>query len=129
MGMFDNIKCEYSLSDPEMQDSLFQTKDLNNLLDNYTITEDGLLLYSKVKWQYVPEEERPYYGTKEWDENPLMRTCGCLKTTYLGEEFVNYTGDIIFYTINRENDSLISYRASFVEGKITEINRYNSLNL
>lgn len=44
MGMFDTIFCEYPLPEPGHQALGFQTKDLECLLDNYTITSDGRLI-------------------------------------------------------------------------------------
>ena len=44
MGMFDTIHCEYPLPDTRHQDLEFQTKDLECLLSNYTITCDGRLV-------------------------------------------------------------------------------------
>jgi hypothetical protein len=44
MGLFDTIYCQYPLPDARHQDLDFQTKDLECLLDTYTITPDGRLL-------------------------------------------------------------------------------------
>src|SRR5262249_43383330 len=44
MGLFDTVTCEYPLPDPSHQHSEFQTKDLECLLDHYTITRDGRLV-------------------------------------------------------------------------------------
>ncbi len=44
MGLFDNIKCEYPLPDPEVQDTTFQTKDLDCCLYYYTLTREGRLV-------------------------------------------------------------------------------------
>jgi hypothetical protein len=44
MGMFDTITCEYPLPVAEHQNLEFQTKDLESLLDHYTITRDGRLI-------------------------------------------------------------------------------------
>jgi len=44
MGLFDTIHCEYPLPDARHQDLEFQTKDLECLLSNYTITRDGRLV-------------------------------------------------------------------------------------
>jgi hypothetical protein len=43
MGMFDEIECFASLPDGWEPKSLFQTNDLNNLLEIYTISSDGIL--------------------------------------------------------------------------------------
>ena len=44
MGMFDTVHCDLPLPDPKHQDLEFQTKDLERLLDRYTITGDGRLV-------------------------------------------------------------------------------------
>lgn len=44
MGMFDTIRCEYLLPDPEHNALDFQTKSLDSCLNVYTITRDGRLL-------------------------------------------------------------------------------------
>jgi hypothetical protein len=44
MGLFDTIECQYPLPDPRLQGESFQTKDLDCLLESYTITADGRLL-------------------------------------------------------------------------------------
>ena len=44
MGLFDTIECDYPLPNPRHQDLEFQTKDLDCLLDRYSITRDGRLL-------------------------------------------------------------------------------------
>jgi hypothetical protein len=44
MGMFDTIYCEYPLPDARHQYLDFQTKNLECLLDTYTITVDGRLV-------------------------------------------------------------------------------------
>ena len=98
MGMYDNIKCNYTLPDEHMQEEGFQTKDLDNCLENYTITSSGTLVLHSVRYEEVPEEERHYYGTPEWDEKPLLRMAGCLRSIPTGEIEVCYDGPLTFYT-------------------------------
>lgn len=43
MGMFDRLRVERKLPFKEMQNCIFQTKDLDNALDNFVITKHGLL--------------------------------------------------------------------------------------
>jgi hypothetical protein len=47
MGLFDEVRSEYRLPDPDHQDLVFQTKDLENLLDRYVITKHGRLVRKK----------------------------------------------------------------------------------
>jgi hypothetical protein len=44
VGLFDTVRCEFPLPDPSHQELDFQTKDLDCLLEEYTITRDGRLI-------------------------------------------------------------------------------------
>lgn len=44
MGLFDTVYCEYPLPDAQHQSLEFQTKDLECVLETYTITRDGRLM-------------------------------------------------------------------------------------
>jgi hypothetical protein len=44
VGLFDRIRCEFPLPDPSHQELEYQTKDLDCLLEEYTITRDGRLV-------------------------------------------------------------------------------------
>ena len=48
MGMFDELRCEYELPDKEVQDEVFQTKSLDRLMDDYTITREGKLILHRA---------------------------------------------------------------------------------
>ncbi len=50
MGMFDYVKCEYPLPDPELQTEEFQTKDFDCVMDAYIITSEGRLLLQPSQW-------------------------------------------------------------------------------
>ena len=47
MGLFDEVRCEYRLPNPAHQGLVFQTKDLENMLDEYVITRRGRLVRTK----------------------------------------------------------------------------------
>lgn len=57
MGLFDTIHCEYPLPVPQHQELEFQTKDLECLLDEYTITRDGRLLRHARRGGRGPERD------------------------------------------------------------------------
>jgi hypothetical protein len=78
MGMFDELVCDYPLPDGfDASKIVFQTKDLDNLFDVYTIEADGALwLTQKSTWGHDKEDVA---------EAP---------------EFVPFSGDIIFYSSN-----------------------------
>jgi hypothetical protein len=90
MGMFDTIYCQYPLPNPRHQDLDFQTKDLENLLDTYTITREGRLIqHARSGWLERLEHD------VEW---PLH-------------------GDLRFYTsVKTEEPSWIEYVARFTHG-------------
>jgi hypothetical protein len=50
MGLFDEVRCEYPLTDPAHQDLVFQTKDLESMMDEYVITRRGRLVRKKTGW-------------------------------------------------------------------------------
>ncbi|MBA3601126.1 MAG: hypothetical protein H0W45_07760 [Acidobacteria bacterium] len=126
MGMFDYLKCEYTLPDSIAQNESFQTKSLDKVLGNYTITADGRLILHAVRYEFVPEEERPYYGKPEW-EKPFGKICGSLTNIPTGAVEIAYHGDIRFYTSigSRENDDYewVEYQARFTDGKLHWLKR------
>jgi hypothetical protein len=50
MGLFDTIDCDYPLPDARHQELAFQTKDLDRLLERYSITKDGRLIKHPRGW-------------------------------------------------------------------------------
>lgn len=115
MGMFDTLRIHASLPDPEYQDRTFQTKSLACDLSDYTITRDGWLVRREVQWEATPEEEMPYYGTKEWERGGLARFAGMLREQSAQDVILDdFHGDIFFYdTINAPEGALfaIDFRA------------------
>jgi len=127
MGMFDNIKCEYPLPDKPIGARNWQTKSFGDgmvggFMDNYTITPEGKLILHKCTYETVPEEERPYYGTPDWDKNLLMQICGSMKSTPLEDEDQEYHGVINIYT-NTSNNEWVEYDIKFTDGVVTEAKR------
>lgn len=125
MGMFDELRCEYPLLDRVVQDKWFQTKSFDCALDRYTITRDGRLILHQVRYEAVPEEEQTFYGTPEWEKNPLARVIGSLRSVPVGDVEVPFHGDVIFYTsIGGGSDrEWFEYRARFTEGRLQWIKR------
>jgi hypothetical protein len=127
MGMFDVVECEFPLPEFTLQEKTFQTKSLDCVMNRYTITRDGRLILHKVRYELVPEEEREYYGTPEWDESPLIRICGMLKSIPVGDVEIPYHGDITFYTStgSRKEGNLewYEYQARFTDGRVQWIRR------
>jgi len=125
MGMYDEIIVEYPLEGYEfLQDKMFQTKDFDNLMDMYKITQDGRLLIEDAEYEFVPEEERPYYGKEEWDKNPLFQLIGSLKRKTFGWKDLNYHGMFRFYTLyelGSDNRKWYEFEAKFTDGNLTEL--------
>lgn len=136
--MFDNITCKVPLPDGRpLKNSKgkywdFQTKDLECCLFEYIIEKDKTLYIKKYNSTDVPEEERPYYGKKEW-ATPFYQIVGSVKRTYKGKKKVYYTGKVDFYTNMRGdvmaegNEALagewIEYRAKFKNGILKTFRR------
>lgn len=128
MGMFDYIKCEYKLplSDElkelkiNWKDISFQTKDLENCLLDYKISQSGELIETIKKYEhsYYTEEDRKSGKVKPWDivkESRLISE----KT-----ESVNFHGKINFGEIldfSDEEDIWVDFEAYFIYGKLDKI--------
>lgn len=126
MGMYDEIIVEYPLEGYEfLQNKIFQTKDFDNLMDIYKITKEGRLLLEEVEYEPVPEEKRPYYGTEQWDKNPIFQIIGALKRNSLGWKDTNYHGIIRFYTLYKETDDKerrwYEFEAKFTDGNLEKL--------
>ncbi len=102
MGMFDTIRCEYPLPDCKFQERSFQTKSLERLLDEYTITKRGRLILHMHR----------HYQTKTKDVD------------------FEFHGDLRFYTSDgsRENGDFewVEYKVRFTEGQLQWIKRVKS---
>lgn len=120
MGMFDHVYVEYELPDPEVQFEVFQTKSLDPVMDSYTIDSFGRLIHHVTFWESVPEEKRPYYGTKEWDEYPIFRSFGSINTVHVCDRFMyDFSGEVRFYT--NINDYWYEYIAWFKNGLLSDL--------
>jgi hypothetical protein len=129
MGMYDDLKCEYPLPNKEVQNETFQTKDFECQMEEYLITREGKIIHHAVRYETVPEKERPYYGTPEWDEKPFVRSFGCIRTIPVGDVEIPFHGDITFYTylgdVNTDDYEWYEYEVRFTEGILTKIKRIN----
>lgn len=126
--MYDEITVEYPLPPSGyrvLPGHTFQTKDFDNLLDKYTITADGKLVLHRERWEEVPEKERPYYGTPEW-EGPFGKWIGSIRAVPEGDEEIDYHGDVRFYDAFRVDGEegarvWIEYEVRFTEGDLSRI--------
>jgi len=128
MGMFDSLHVKKDLPLNEELKALpikweeleFQTKDLENCLLHYTISEDGRLLEHIVEQEYIhyTEEEKKSKDRRPWD---LYKDI-IIKNEY--DKEVNHHGVIVFYTsveITDTEDAWVEFKAFFVYGKLDKI--------
>ena len=126
--MFDDIKCkrELPLNDElkslpiKWEDVGFQTKDLENCLLHYTISEDGKLLEHIEEREYVhyTEEEKKQKGRNPWD---LYKEV-IIKNEY--DKEVQHHGVVNFYTsvdYTDEEEYWVEFNAFFIYGKLDRI--------
>ena len=121
--MFDEVTCDYALPDAfEARGVLFQTKELGNSLDRYTITSDGRLIAHRVPYEEVPEEERPYYGTPEWSTSSLRQFFGSMRAVPVGDEGIMFHGDVRLYkgfaTVDDAPVDIREYIVRFTNGRV-----------
>ncbi len=127
MGMFDNVRLEYPLPDPEAQGLVFQTKSLDSLLDDFTVTSDGRLILHAVDFETVPEKERPNYGKPEWKHGALSQLMGSIRRVPLGDAEIPYEGDVEIHTSTGSDETgdyrWYEYVIRFEEGRVRWIMR------
>jgi len=125
MGMYDNLVCKYPLDSPEHNECMFQTKDLDNMLEFYLITQDGLLKKFKSKTKTVDTGED--IDTRH--EESYEQYSNLNEDLYL---HVNFTGEIRFYDFEdeeigkdgfSETNGWIEYSAYFINGKLQSVTR------
>ena len=126
MGLYNNVKCEYLLPGAPrgVQNDIFQTKDFECVMDNYIITEPGELSLTVYEYYEVPEEERPHYGTPEWEEKPFYKLIGSMSHKFIENRKINHHGIIFIYTIAVDKEWW-EYEIKFTDGKITNVKRVN----
>ena len=105
MGMYDHIRCLAPLPDGfDATGVEFQTKDTDSqYLDDYTIREDGALIYHSVKIVSTPKEELPY---PDAPEGSLRSICGIFKRVPTGDVVVPFHGCLRFYGEGHEYEAL-----------------------
>lgn len=120
MGMYDHLYVQYPLPDPEVQFFEFQTKSLDSAMSYYTINFDGCLIHHQSYWETVPEWDRPYWGTPEWETKPFVRSFGCINTVSTGDVYMHdFDGSIRFYT--SYGDMWYEYIAWFRNGQLKDL--------
>jgi len=128
MGMFDYVKCKAKLPLNEELSNLpidwnevsFQTKDLENCLLDYTISQSGELIENIKKYEYT-------YFSKEEIKEKKLKPWGFVKESKLisdTSETVNFHGKITFGEIlvfSEDEDIWVDFEAYFIYGKLDRI--------
>jgi hypothetical protein len=114
VGMYDYLICEMPLPEQPLapQSRAFQTKDLECLLERYTITAAGRLIHHAVRYAEVPLSERPY---------PEFSFIGCMRAVPTGDIDTNFHGMLEFYTYDSRTKESWSYEAKFTDGQCVDI--------
>lgn len=128
MGMFSYIKCkkELPLTDELKNLSVkwdelnYQTKDLDNCLETYIISEDGELLEEVIEYEYTyyTEEEKKQKDHRPWN---IVKDQKIIKQE---TKKVDFHGKITFYEtfdITDEQSVWVDFDAYFIYGKLDKI--------
>lgn len=127
MGLFDDLRCEYSLPVEGANDLAYQTKDTPaQYLDLYVIRKDGTLWHQEYdvvdrselgKWMAANPGKEP-----SDDQCNLLSIGGCM--TRVNKRWVQetLTGEVRFYTtLDPQHTGWIEWSAYFVEGKLNQL--------
>jgi len=128
MGMFSYIKCKKELPLTDELKSLsvkwdelqYQTKDLDNCLETYIISEDGELLEEVIEYEYTyyTEEEKKRKDHKPWN---IVKDQKIVKQE---TKKVDFHGKITFYEtldLNDQESVWVDFDAYFVYGKLDKL--------
>jgi hypothetical protein len=119
--MFDSIQCNYPLPLPpeaidilpDIYDQEFQTKDLENVLGNYILNEDGELLYIKKEYKWQDDDASFLKGYME-----------VIKEEIVPSDFHGILNFYCYETVYEDSsltsakDVSIDYLAKFTNGKL-----------
>lgn len=125
MGMFDNINVKYPLplplevidSIPDIYDLEFQTKSMDNAMEEYILEENGKLLKEEKTYEWKDDDSSFLKGYYDVIDSEIVET--------------NFHGVVNFYFYERlYNDNTkktgidvnVEYSAKFSEGNLDSIN-------
>lgn len=129
MGMFSYIKCkkELPLTDElknlsaKWNELQYQTKDLDNCLETYIISEDGELLEEVIEYEYT------YFTKEERNNNKNIRPWDIIKDEKIIKQEtkkIDFHGKITFYEtfdLNDQESVWVDFDAYFIYGKLDKI--------
>lgn len=101
MGMYDEVTCEYALPDGyDAQDIVFQTKDLDNALERYTITAAGRLMRHRIRCECIDTNHEPATETIAEAPASFLDTLPKFNSVFNGFEDAEFHGDLHIYYSN-----------------------------
>ena len=128
MGMFDKLyittnRLPISRAEKKQlgEHPGWQTKDLDNVLTEVYITDEGELQVSQWEYETVPKEERPHPAAEG-----LLAMAGSWRRVNERLETIPYHGYIRFYTSAKDpagTDQWYEFSAKFTDGKLVGIQR------
>jgi hypothetical protein len=120
MGLFDSLVCDHPLPDGRIEEgAVWQTKDGPCDMGLVRITRDGRIEFEDAHHETVPEHEREYYGTPQWNTGAMYRLSGSLRRVVDGITGQNFTGQVYFYrSLPLDPNEWEEYIALFVDGKL-----------
>jgi hypothetical protein len=113
MGLFDMITVECTLPLPGLDraGTKWQTHDLDEAMESYIITADGILMKERFHIEDRADRSKP----------GLLGIFGTMTQVHDGWDETGYSGTINFYSDAADED--FEYDAEFVDGKITSVKR------
>ena len=116
MGMYDYVKFEERPSDM-LEVREWQTKEFDCQMETYTIKKDGRLIHGREIYEDVPKEERPYWGTKKWEEG-IFQICGSIRVANTEYIDTNHHGLVHIIGDNHggEMKAWVRYVLKFTDG-------------
>ena len=116
MGIYDEIQCDAALPDPwESAGAVFQSHSLYCMMDRFTITKEGRLIYHACRYEFDGNEEvRPGVFRPNCRRIPLE------------DIDMNYHGDIRMCAF-RQGDTYVDYVARFTHGTLEWIKPFADL--
>lgn len=128
MGMFDTIFCKKELPLNKELKALsvkwdefpFQTKDLDNSLSEYRITEEGILVEKVIEGEYIPltEEELKSKTRRPWEHYKDFVVTNEYDKKIEHHGIVNFYSDVDY---TDEEDYWVEFNAYFIYGKLDRI--------
>jgi hypothetical protein len=116
MGMFDRIRLENEIPDPELRDEEWQTKSLENMLLDYRVTREGELIVKRQEFERLEDSE--------------SFTGFVLKVVREWEEKVEHHGVVETYAhqdLPDESTRVLRYFLYFTYGRLTSLERTESM--